>query len=345
MNTVERLNAIIDYVEEHLCEDLDIDAISKLVCLSAYDVQRMFGFITEMSLSEYIRKRRLALAGEKLKNSNAKVIDVALKYGYDSPVSFSRAFQAFHGITPSIAKSSNGPLRSFPRLVFQITVKEVMSMIKSEKMIVNGKEYDASYYGEADMSSWSDIYEKRCYWRLENAYDDFKNCFRKAQILPYNNYPSMRIQLHQVFVIDYYYKNIERVDRQYYISCGDVWNDLECTTEIAISLDPIRLDEITVNEKTYVAEYYGDQYIGYWSKDYLQRTFWRLQNAYEDFKDKPFTGDVLPYNNYNPMNIEIGQVFVIDYLCKDSETVQRRYYISNGRVWNNMECTSEVAIL
>ncbi len=344
MNTVEKLNAIIDYVEDHLCENIDMEVISKIAYLSAYDTQRMFSFITEMSLSEYIRKRRLTLAGAELRNQRAKVIDIALKYGYDSPVSFARAFQAFHGMTPSMAKSTAQPLRSFSRLVFQISAKEVMSMIRSEKMTVNGKEYDASYYGEANMSSWSEVYNKRCYWRLENAYDDFKDCFKLAHVLPYNNYPSIRIQPRQVFVIDYYCKSSDKIERKYYISCGEVWNGMECTTEIAIHLDPLRLDKISVEGKTYTAEFYGDQYIGNWSKPYVQRSFWRLRNAYADFKDKPLTGDVLPYNNYNPMKIEVGQVFVIDYLCKDGETTERRYYISNGCIWNDLPCTAEVKL-
>ena len=129
MNTLDRLNAIIDYVEKNITGELDLNKLADIACRSLYDFQRMFLFISEMSISEYIRKRRLTLAGLDLKHSNAKVIDAALKYGYESPVSFTRAFQAFHGITPSEAKKSSAELKVFPRLMFQIIVKEVPQMI------------------------------------------------------------------------------------------------------------------------------------------------------------------------------------------------------------------------
>ncbi len=344
MNTVDRLNKIVDYVEEHIDEELDMEAIAEIACLSQYDTQRMFRFIAEMSLAEYVRKRRLTLAGYALKNEDAKVINVALKYGYDSPVSFAHAFQKFHGITPSMAKKSGQPLRMFHRLRFQITKKEVMHMIRSEKMTVNGKTYDASYYGEADMSAWSEIYSKREFWRLENAWDDFKDCPRAAHVLPYTNYPPMEIQVGQVFVIDYRRKDNGKTERRYYIADGTVWKDMDCTAEIYISTDPLKFETLTVGGKTYTAEYYGSQNIGYWSERYRERVFRRLRDAYEDFRDLPQTGDVLPYNNYPPMVIELGQVFVIDYYPKNSDDVERRCYISDGTTWNNMDCTAEVIV-
>ena len=101
MNTVDKLNAVIDYVEKHITEEIDLNHLAGIAYSSLYDFQRMFMFIAEISIAEYIRKRRLTLAGLDLRHNNAKVIDAALKYGYDSPVSFARAFQAFHGVTRS----------------------------------------------------------------------------------------------------------------------------------------------------------------------------------------------------------------------------------------------------
>ncbi len=341
---VDKLNNIIAYVEEHITEKLDMDAIARIACLSAYDAQRAFGFIAGMSLTEYIRKRRLTLAGMELQHSTAKVIDVALKYGYDSPVSFAHAFRKFHGILPSQAKRSRQTLQVLPRLMLQITVKEVTEMLKSEKMVVNGKTYEASYFGEVDMSSWSTVYSKRQFWRLENAWEDFKDCITMEYLLPYNNYPAMDIQLHQVFVIDYFVKDSQEVERKYYVSNGSLWNDMKCTTEITLCLEPTKVETLCINGKEYVAEYYGKQRIGHWSQKYETREFWSLQNAWEDFKDKPLTGDVLPYNNYNPMKIELNQVFVVDYLRKDTGDMERRYYISNGRIWRDLQSTSEVTL-
>jgi len=114
MNTVERLNAVVDYVEKHITEPLDLNQLAGIAYYSLHDFQRMFTFIAEMSITEYIRKRRLTLAGLDLQNNNAKVIDAALKYGYESPVSFARAFQAFHGVKPREAKKPAVSLRIFP---------------------------------------------------------------------------------------------------------------------------------------------------------------------------------------------------------------------------------------
>ncbi len=112
----------------------------------------------------------------------------------------------------------------------------------------------------------------------------------------------------------------------------------EDLTWLAKDIEPTRVDTIVVNEKKYEASYFGKQDLtGF--KDIAYREFWRLENAYNDFKDKPKTGDVLPNNNY-PMLIEIGQVFVIDYTKTDGSLV-RMYYRSDGCVWDGMPSTEE----
>ena len=88
----------------------------------------MFSFITEVSLSEYIRRRRLTLAALELRNSDIKIVDLALKFDYDSPVSFSRAFHALHGVTPTEARADGVTLKAYPRLSFQISIKGEMEM-------------------------------------------------------------------------------------------------------------------------------------------------------------------------------------------------------------------------
>jgi hypothetical protein len=107
---------------------------------------------------------------------------------------------------------------------------------------------------------------------------------------------------------------------------------------LAKDIEPTRVDTIVVNAKNYEASYFGKQDLtGF--KDYAYREFWRLENAYNDFKDKSKTGDVLPYDNY-PMLIEIEQVFVIDYTLTDGSLV-RTYYRSDGNVWDGMPSTEE----
>ena len=117
MDWVIGLQKAIDYIEDHLTETIDYDVAAAQSFSSSYHFQRVFSILCGFTLGEYIRSRRLSLAGMELATSDAKVIDVALKYGYESPDSFAKAFQKFHGILPSQARSSGSNLRSFSRLV------------------------------------------------------------------------------------------------------------------------------------------------------------------------------------------------------------------------------------
>jgi len=111
------------YVEDNLTSEINQDVLARIACCSAYNFYRMFSFITDISLTEYIRRRRLTLAAIELQNGDVKVIDLALKYGYDSPVSFTRAFQALHGVTPTEARAGGVTLKAYPRISFQISIK------------------------------------------------------------------------------------------------------------------------------------------------------------------------------------------------------------------------------
>ncbi len=115
MDWISGLQCALDYVEEHITENIDYGEVAKCAYSSSFHFQRVFGIICGYSLGDYIRFRRLSLAGNELACGNVKVIDVALKYGYESPESFSRAFVAFHGVTPSAAKHGTN-LKSFSRL-------------------------------------------------------------------------------------------------------------------------------------------------------------------------------------------------------------------------------------
>ncbi|MEG6614472.1 AraC family transcriptional regulator [Pseudoclostridium thermosuccinogenes] len=128
MDWVERTNRAIDYIEENLTGDIDYSEAAKAACCSTYHFSRLFAAVTGVTLSEYIRRRRLSLAAFDLQNSNEKVIDIALKYGYDSPDSFARAFQNMHGVKPSEAREKGVQLKVFPRMSFQIIIKGDMEM-------------------------------------------------------------------------------------------------------------------------------------------------------------------------------------------------------------------------
>ena len=113
----------IDYMEQNLTEALAVDEIAGKAALSPFYYQRIFGALCGMTVGEYIRARRMTLAAQELAGSDAKVIDVALKYGYDSPDSFAKAFQRFHGVTPSQAREPGAPLRSLAPLHLKITME------------------------------------------------------------------------------------------------------------------------------------------------------------------------------------------------------------------------------
>lgn len=123
MEWIERLNNAINYIEEHLMDDVNYEQLGKIACCSAYHFQRMFTYMAGIPLSEYIRRRKMSLAAVDLQGGDAKIIDVAGKYGYSSPTAFNRAFQAVHGIAPSAVKSEGVSVKSYPPLVFKITIK------------------------------------------------------------------------------------------------------------------------------------------------------------------------------------------------------------------------------
>ncbi len=128
MDYLNRLNQALDYIEKNLDGDIDLKKAASLACCSVAYFQRVFSFIADMPLSEYIRRRRMTKAAFELKNSGIKVIDLALKYGYDSPDSFSRAFQSVHGILPSLARSEGVTVKAFPRIAFLISIKGDVEM-------------------------------------------------------------------------------------------------------------------------------------------------------------------------------------------------------------------------
>jgi AraC family transcriptional regulator len=123
MDWLERMNGAIGYIEDHLTKELDLEKVAQTACCSIYHFQRMFSFITDIPLSEYIRRRRLTLAAFDLQNSEARIIDLAIKYGYDSHESFARAFFRLHGLTPSAARAQGVNLKAYPRISFHISMR------------------------------------------------------------------------------------------------------------------------------------------------------------------------------------------------------------------------------
>lgn len=122
MDWITGIQNAINYIEEHLTEEIDYEIVAKEASCSSFYLQRIFSILCGMTLGDYIRNRRLTLAGNELSAADDKVIDIALKYGYESPESFTRAFSRFHGVTPSKAKKGGSKLKSFSRLSVKITL-------------------------------------------------------------------------------------------------------------------------------------------------------------------------------------------------------------------------------
>lgn len=121
LDWVKQLNIAIRYIEDHLTGTIEYDELAKMLCCSTYQFQRMFAFMNNVPLSEYIRRRKLSLAVADIQKGE-RVIDVALKYGYSSPTAFSRAFQCLHGITPSEARKKGTLLKTYPPISFKLTI-------------------------------------------------------------------------------------------------------------------------------------------------------------------------------------------------------------------------------
>lgn len=142
MDWIIGMQKAIDYIEANLTEEIDYEKVAAESFSSCYHFQRVFSILCGYTIGEYIRLRRLSLAGAELAGGKEKVIDVALKYGYDSPDSFTKAFQKFHGITPSQARSDGKMLRSFSRLSIKISLEGGSTMNyrieEKDEMILTG---------------------------------------------------------------------------------------------------------------------------------------------------------------------------------------------------------------
>ena len=120
---IEGIQNAIRYIEDNLTEKLCIADISAKAYVSPFHFQRIFSVLCGFTVGEYIRQRRLSLAGEELSAGNMRVIDIAVKYGYDSQDSFSRAFTRFHGISPSAAKEKGARLKTFAPIHIKLSLE------------------------------------------------------------------------------------------------------------------------------------------------------------------------------------------------------------------------------
>ncbi|RLL42050.1 AraC family transcriptional regulator [Oceanobacillus piezotolerans] len=128
MEILNHLVDSIDYIEGNLDSVIKVDELARIAQMSKFHYQRMFHMITGYTVNEYIRNRRITIAAQELTNEKSKVIDVAFKYGYETPEAFSKAFRRIHGISPSAAKKEAQSLKAYPKLSFQIQIKGDVEM-------------------------------------------------------------------------------------------------------------------------------------------------------------------------------------------------------------------------
>jgi AraC family transcriptional regulator len=167
MAWVESLQKSIDYMEEHLLENITIESIAKQANASSFHFQRTFAILTDMSVGEYLRRRRLTLAAEELSRSNCKIIDLSHKYGYDTPEAFTKAFRRQHGVTPSETRKSIGKLQSYNRLIIQVSLKgaEPMkySIVERDSFQIVGIKREYSLVNEENLIGipefWNEVHK------------------------------------------------------------------------------------------------------------------------------------------------------------------------------------------
>lgn len=155
MNMTDGLNAAIRYIEENLCGKIDLEELARIACTAQDSFLRFFSYITGMTLNEYIRRRKLSRAGQELQCGSERVIDVALRYGYESADAFSRAFAKQHGITPAAARKG-ASLKIYPPASFHIIIKGAKEMdfrmIEVQETVVYGvsKAFDEAAYSSKE---------------------------------------------------------------------------------------------------------------------------------------------------------------------------------------------------
>jgi len=172
MDWLEAMNKALEYLEANITEKLDIEKVAKIALSSTFHFQRMYHTITGVTIAEYVRRRRLTLAAQDI-IAGEKIINVAYKYGYETPEAFTKAFGKMHGMSPSAAREPGVKLKAYPKLSFHISIKGDKDMnykiIDKESFVVVGKECRISMADGENFKQvpkfWNDCMEDgSCKW-------------------------------------------------------------------------------------------------------------------------------------------------------------------------------------
>lgn len=182
MDYITMMQEAVDFMEAHLLEPISYQEVARHVYVSGYHFHRTFSMLTGLTVNEYIRNRRLSMAGQDIAGSDEKVISLALKYGYESPESFTRAFTRFHGISPSVARKSGLPLKLYNRLILKLIMEGGMIMqyriVEREpfKLIAKTKQFPNAIIADDFNTDIAD------YWRQCSAEGIFDVLSQRAEI-------------------------------------------------------------------------------------------------------------------------------------------------------------------
>lgn len=199
MNYYEILNRIVDTIEDNLSEKINYNDLAKIAGTSSYTLQRIFVFLTDITLTEYIRKRRLSKAAEELLSTDIKIIDLAMKYQYDSPISFSNSFKRMHGISPQNLRKSRLSLKTFPKIEFKPTI-DIIEELEYRVIDLNKQKLYGITTGiiqETDSKAIRDLFDKS---RKEKILDfiiehsDKKELYYGASVEIYDNDLTKNVQ-------------------------------------------------------------------------------------------------------------------------------------------------------
>ena len=169
------MNQAINYIEDNLSDEIDFTRVARMVSCSAWEFRRVFSHMAQISLSEYIRRRRLTLAAADIQNGQEKIIDIALRYGYESQAAFSRAFSQLHGISPKLARDDGVMLKAYPRLTFKFILQGVEPMDykvehKQAFDIIGIRRLMTTDYAHEIGKMWADFWEQK-WWEVLNKYN------------------------------------------------------------------------------------------------------------------------------------------------------------------------------
>lgn len=189
MEWLSKMNDALNYIELNLEGKIDYHKVAHIACSSLTRFQRMFTFMTDMTIGDYVRFRKMSLAAEDLKNTDAKVVDIAIKYGYESPEAFTRAFQVFHGMPPTVARKL-GISKTYHPISFQININGGNMMIGSKPLVrieelsnLKAVSFQA-HCKESEKLAWNRMRE----WAVKNLND--YEARRYIGYAPYGHHPA-----------------------------------------------------------------------------------------------------------------------------------------------------------